>query len=447
FDLQNAVEEVVELMAPRAAEKNVELISFHAPDAPTRVIGDPGRIRQVLTNLVGNAIKFTPAGHVLVTVKCPERTEADALLRITVEDTGIGIAENQLERVFEKFTQADGSTTRQYGGTGLGLSICRQLVELMGGEISVSSRLGTGSAFSFTLRLAVEHETAVKPLPAADLESLRVLIVDDNRVNRRILEEQIASRGMKGRSVASAEEALRELHSARRDGEPYEIAIVDYQMPGMDGERLGREIKASPSLRDTMLVMLTSVGQQGDGKRMTEAGFSGYLVKPVRQSQLFGALSTAWALYRQGAAPQLVTRHTLSEARRREVARTGRSQGGLAARILLAEDNALNQKVALRMLEQLGCRADLAANGKEAVQMLEAFAYDLVLMDCEMPKMDGFEASAEIRRRETGSGRRVPIVAMTAHALAGARERCLSAGMDDHLPKPVKLDELRGLLG
>ena len=443
FDLRNAVEETVELMAARAAEKQVELITHYAPAAPTRVVGDPGRIRQVLANLVANAIKFTPNGHVLVSVRCEEHRAGDVRLRLAVEDTGIGIAPEKLAQIFDKFTQADGSTTRQFGGTGLGLAICRQLVELMGGEIEVQSRPGAGSTFSFTLTLPLDPEPHHEPLPSADLAGLRVLIVDDNFVNRWMLTEQLTGRGLRPQAVSSAEEALRELHAAREEGDPYRIAVIDFQMPRMDGESLGRAIKSIPAIRDTMLVMLTSVGRQGDARRMEAVGFASYLVKPLRQSQLFDALEAAWGLRARGRRVRLVTRHTVAESRRAEVSREAAAP---AVRILLAEDNRINQKVALRMLARLGYEADLAANGQEAVYLAEAFPYALVLMDCEMPKMDGYEAAQEMRRREAGSGRRVPIVAMTAHALSGAREKCLEAGMDDHVAKPVKLDELRQTL-
>ncbi len=463
FDLQVAVEDVADLLSIKAEEKGIELILRYGVDAPRRVIGDPGRIRQVLTNLVNNAIKFTERGHVLINVEDGGRLNGTANVRLLVEDTGIGIAEEKLAEIFDKFTQADVSTSRRYGGTGLGLAITRQLVELMGGSVEVSSRSGEGSTFRVSLPLPVESESTAGSLPNGDLAKLRVLIVDDNEVNRRVLQEQGSSWGLRGGAVASGEEALRALHEAHMAGDPYRIALLDYCMPEMDGLELGGAIKADRTLQETLLVMLTSAGQRGDASRLKDAGFAAYLTKPVRPSQLMDVLSAVWGASVQGVELDLVTRHTLAEARA-DGERSAPSKGlPVKARVLVAEDNIVNQKVAGRMLEKLGCRVDVAANGREATEMLERLPYDLVFMDCQMPEMDGYEATAAIRAREASGAKRkasyedgfdtrhskvthIPIVAMTANAMKGDRERCLEAGMDDYLSKPVRSEDLLGML-
>lgn len=443
FDLRGAVEETAELHAVRAQEKDLDLIVRYALDAPSHLIGDPGRIRQVLTNLVANAIKFTKKGHVLINVECEEQSDGEARLRLSVQDTGPGIPEDKLPQIFDKFTQADVSTTRKYGGTGLGLAICKQLAELMGGTVGATSRPGEGATFWFTLRLPLDAEGPGAPLPSADLKGVRVLIADNNEINRRVLQEQLASWSLRTQGFASGEEVLTALRQAHAAGDPYQIALLDYRMPSMDGETLGRAIKADPLLRETVLVMLTSFGQRGDAKRFKQAGFAAYLVKPVRQSQLMNALATVWEARTQGRPTELLTRHTLAESRTAKTVSPTTKGKTLGMRVLVAEDNIVNQRVAVRMLEKLGCRVDVAANGKEAVEMLEILPYNLVFMDCQMPETDGFEATAEIRRREKLSGLHVPIIAMTAAAMRGDRERCLQAGMDDYLAKPIQPNELR----
>ncbi|MEO0248370.1 MAG: response regulator [candidate division WOR-3 bacterium] len=471
FDLQTAVEEVVDLLAAKAQEKGIDLMVRYAPDVPRHVIGDAGRIRQVLTNLVGNAIKFTHQGYVLVEVTAEareqERPSTDQVSRFTfsVHDTGIGIPEDKLDYIFEKFTQADTSTTRRYGGTGLGLAISKQLVTAMGGSIGVSSRVGEGSTFWFTLPLPLDTQASAVPVPTADLAGVRVLIVDDNEVNRRILQEQLTVWGIRNSSFASGEEALEALREAQAAGDPYQMALIDYQMPGMDGEMLAHAIKSDPTLQETVLVMLTSLGQRGEARRMMEAGFAAYLVKPVRPSQLKDALAKARGAQMMAASANPATRFTQGESRAAELGLPKPRSKSIRARVLVVEDNVVNQKVAVRMLEKLGCRVDVAANGKEAIRMVELLPYDLILMDCEMPEMDGFEATAAIRaweqqwRGERGewkeeggqkpstihhppSPHRIPIIAMTAHAMKGDRERCLTAGMDAYIPKPVQLQDL-----
>jgi len=436
FELQTAVEEVGEILATKVADKGLELIVRFAPDVPQHVIGDPGRVRQVLTNLVGNAVKFTSEGHVLISVQCERQTEKQAQLRFSVEDTGIGIAPDKLERIFEKFTQADASTTRRFGGTGLGLAISKQLIELMGGTIAVASQPGKGSTFSFTLPFDLPCEPLPVAPPRTFLQGGRVLIVDANEVNRRVLHEQISSWRMRNGGYASGEEALAKLREAQAAGDPYHIAILDYQMPGMDGEMLARAIKADPELRSTTLVMLTSLGSPDATTRLKEAGVFACLLKPVRQSKLWDVLAQAWGAHTRQSPVQLLTRTAPGNSRT-----IGKTERKVHARVLVADDNTTNQKVARLMLENLGCRVDVSANGKEAVEMLDLLPYDMVLMDCEMPEMDGYEATAEIRRRHADD-RHVPVVAMTAKAIQGDRERCLEAGMDDYISKPVRLEDL-----
>jgi len=445
FDLRLAVEEVAELLAVEAGEKKLELMVRYPAQVPRRVIGDPGRIRQVLTCLTGNAIKFTHQGHVLINVECHEQTDRTARFRLAVEDTGIGVSEDQLERIFEKFTQADASTTRRYGGTGLGLAISKHLADLMGGAVGAWGRPGAGSIFWLDLRLPLDLHTAPAPLPVADFVGARVLVVDDHEINRRVLQEQTGSWGLRSDSCPSAGEALVDLRAACNSGDPYQIAIVDAGMPGMDSESLARAIKADPALRETVLVMLTSIGQQGDARRMAEAGFAAYLVKPVRPSELMDALAAVWGAKARAIPTVLVTRHTLAESRAGKTPPPAETSRHIRAYVLVAEDNIVNQKVAAGLLEEIGCRVDVVSNGREAVERCELLPYDLVFMDCQMPEMDGYQATAEIRRREA-STRHIPIIAMTAHNMEGDREKCLRAGMDDYASKPVDPAKLQEVL-
>jgi len=440
FDLRLAVEDMAELMASKAQEKGLDFILRFSPDTPSRVVGDPGRIRQILINLSGNAVKFTTTGHVYVSVECEERTGEQARLRFSVADTGIGIPASKLGHIFERFTQADASTTRKYGGTGLGLSISKQLVELMGGKIGVESKVGEGSRFWFTLPLPVDLTLPdIAPIDV-DMTGVRVLGVDNNPTNLFVLREQLTSWSLRNDSSSSAEDALNLLHAAQSIGDPYQIAILDQRMPIMDGEDLARAIKADAELKNTTLVLLTSVGIRGDAARMKEAGFSAYLTKPVRASQLLNALITVWGNQKRNPSTQFVTRHSVAEGRA-TILPGEPAQPIFRARVLIVEDNAVNQMVAARLLEKLGCRVDVAANGREAVEMVGLLPYDAIFMDCQMPEMDGFEATQEIRRREGSSVHR-PIIAMTANAMQGDRERCLDAGMDDYVSKPIRKADL-----
>ncbi len=449
FDLCSLVEDVAALFAERAQEKGLELVDFVESDVPSALRGDPNRLRQVLTNLVGNAVKFTKEGEVVLTAALAEGAGGGrAVVRFEVKDTGIGIAREHQERLFESFTQADASTTRMYGGTGLGLAISKQLVELMGGRIGVQNEPGAGSTFWFELPFEEQPQrygSELRPLPAK-LRNLNVLIVDDNRTNRRVLCEQTSSWGMRGRSVKDGPQALKELRSAAERSEPFDIVLLDMQMPGMDGIELARRVKADPLVSSTRLALLTSVGQRGDAAKAEQAGVGAYLTKPVRQSELCDTLAAlVGKAVQDGAGSEsdgrLVTRHSIREAKARS--RTT----GPRARVLVAEDNPVNQKVAAKMLENLGYEAELVSDGLEALEAISRQPYAVVLMDVQMPRMDGYEATKELRRREEeGEVRRTPVIAMTANAMQGDREKALEAGMDDYLSKPVKAKELDEVL-
>jgi two-component system, sensor histidine kinase and response regulator len=443
FDLSHVVESSIDLLANVARDKGIELACLIYHDVPRQLRGDPGRLRQVLTNLISNAVKFTNHGEVIVRAELQSEGEADVIVRFVISDTGIGIDHAVQNKLFNAFTQADGSTTRKYGGTGLGLAISKQLVDLMGGEIGVTSRLEVGSTFWFTSRFEkspIEY-SRLDEIPQT-LENLNALVVDDNATNRLILSHQLTSWGVVHEEAESGREALTQLRAAAALGVPYHLAILDLMMPVMDGFELARTIKADPTISQTKLVLLTSHGQDIDGDKAPEIGLDAYLMKPVRQSQLFDCLITvAGDTVIHGKeddtgeqlVPTQVTPPAIEEVKQSRKL------------ILLAEDNAVNQKVAIRQLQKLGYRADAVANGREALEALSRIAYDVVLMDCQMPEMDGYEATAAIRRTEAGK-RHTPIVAMTANALQGDREKCIAAGMDDYVSKPVRVEELTRVL-
>jgi two-component system, sensor histidine kinase and response regulator len=437
FDLRATVEAVTDILARPAEEKHLEFITYIHHEVPSLLRGDPGRLRQVLVNLATNAIKFTEHGEVLVSVEPVDEDDHTATVRFSVKDTGIGISDEGISRLFKSFSQVDASMTRKYGGTGLGLAISKQLVDLMGGSLEVQSEEGKGSRFSFTVRFERKSAATLRSGPhvLTSLRGRRVLVVDDNETSRRVLVAELESWGCRTAAAAGREAALDELKRAADSRKPFEAALIDMKMPGMDGSELGERIRATPAFDMTRLVLLASPGVRGDAGRAQKIGFDAYLSKPVRREQLFECLA---AVLDSGQVVRdtdeqrgpLVTRHSLAEARRR-------------AAILLAEDNAVNRTVAIRLLEKFGYPVHAVTNGREALEALEKDEYDLVLMDCQMPEMDGFEATAEIRRREMTSGSSpVAIVAMTAHAMEGDRERCLAAGMDDYIAKPVKPEVL-----
>jgi PAS domain S-box-containing protein len=447
FDLRVALEEVADMVALRAREKGIELIIRTAPELPRYVIGDAGRIRQVLTNLAGNAVKFTARGHVLINLEVEPGPGPAPWIRFSVEDTGIGIPADRLEAIFEKFTQADAATTRKYGGTGLGLAISRQLVELMQGRIGVESVAGQGSTFWMALPLPVDADARPLRAPDAVLTGVRALIVEPDATSRHVLTEQLEGRGLRSSAVASGEEALAELGNAEWLGDPYGMVLLTAELPDMEGETLGRLIKADARLHTTVLLYFTTQGRPGDGRRIYDCGFAAYLLKPCRQDDLQDALALAWETRAAETPIPLITRHSLAEGRAAEQPASAPSvpERATPARVLLVEDNVVNQKLAIRLLEKLGCQVEVAANGREGVERLAARSYDLVFMDCQMPEVDGYEATRQVRASETPMAQ-VPIVAMTANAMRGDREKCLESGMDDYITKPIRTDALASAL-
>jgi PAS domain S-box-containing protein len=431
FELAPIVEASVELLATRASDKEIELASLIYCDVPTGLRGDPGRLRQVLTNLIGNAVKFTEKGEVVVRANCDERTDTHATIRFSVIDTGIGISPEGQQRLFQAFVQADGSTTRRFGGTGLGLAICKQLVARMGGEIGITSDEGKGSTFWFTARFMLQANGGMAPPRPAKLKDVRVLVVDDNATNRTILHHLMSNWGMREQQAASGTEALALLQAESGRGRMFDLAVLDMQMPGMDGLALARAIKKDPRFASIRIVMLTSVDRQDDPAALREIGVDSYLTKPVKQSQLFDYLSLAMS--QDVGAREIMSGLIALPAE--SVAVPAKPVEKL--RILVAEDNPVNQKVTLFQLQKLGYMADVVANGRLALEALARSRYDLVFMDCQMPELDGYEATQDLRAIE-GDDRHTWVVAMTANSLAGDREKCLQAGMDDYVSKPVK---------
>lgn len=444
FSLGDLMEDFGCTLAFKAEEKGLELICSANPSIHNWYQGDPGRIRQILTNLVGNAIKFTESGTVIVQCEAEdiEGSPNEMLLQFTVEDTGIGLTEKQCKSLFQKFTQADASTTRKFGGTGLGLAISKELTEMMGGSIGVASTYGHGSVFHFTVRLPLVRDR--QPLQESlDLHEQRILVVDDNETNRQLLKEFLTAWQADYTLCANGEDALEAMNHAYSEKIPYDIALIDMQMPGMDGDRLGALIRNDEHLRTTKLVLLTSQGQCGDAMKMYQKGFSGYLSKPLRQSELYAALLQVAGINTElGVAQKLVTRYTAQEE-----TSTHDIKLPLVGRVLLVEDNTVNQMVAKGMLKKIGVTVDVAANGLEALAALEQLPYDVVFMDCQMPEMDGFEATRRIRSADVPVlNANIPIIAMTANAMQGDRERCLEVGMNDYMSKPVAQGKLRQAL-
>ncbi|MDB6095124.1 MAG: sensor hybrid histidine kinase [Verrucomicrobia bacterium] len=445
LDVVDAVEGTLDMLAERTQGKGIELASSIPPDVPTHVRGDPGRLRQILLNLLGNAIKFTEQGEVVVRVSKESETDSHVVLRFNVSDTGIGISPETQARLFQAFTQADTSTTRKYGGTGLGLAICRQLVTLMHGEIGVESAAGKGTTFWFTVRFEKQTDgTPAVKSPPADLFNLRVLVVDDNATNRQILRHQIFAWKMQKGSAAGGHEALKILRAAAAEKAPFDLALLDMQMPEMDGLTLARAIKADPAIAATHLIILTSLGHVMTTDELRAAGIDAYLIKPVKQSRLFDAVVDVMG---GGKAGTNLLKSTL--------ANSGSVVSGPPLpkmRVLVAEDNRVNQKLAVAQLKKLGVLADVVANGLEVLDAQHRLHYDVIFMDCLMPEMDGYEASQALRKLEQDRVRPcswkppVHIIAMTANALQGDREKCLAAGMDDYISKPARLTELQTAL-
>jgi|HubBroStandDraft_6_1064221.scaffolds.fasta_scaffold06106_4 PAS domain S-box-containing protein len=439
FNLRDSLETTLKTLAMRADEKGLELLCEVAPEVPEMVRGDFSRLRQIVVNLVGNSIKFTDSGEIAVKVQVEGKEGANFICHFTVADTGIGIPEEKRELIFKPFSQADSSTTRKYGGTGLGLTISTRLVTMMGGKIWVESEMGRGSQFHFTVRLGSADAKEVRlgtVAPPELLRGVKVLVVDDNRTNCRILEGMLARWQMKPTSVNGGKSALEELSAARQTDKPYGLILTDMHMPDMDGFALIEEIRKRPDLATATIMMLTSAGHRGDAARCHELEVAAYLLKPIRQSELREAVARVLGARPQDGAIPLVTRFSLHDAREPDA----------CLRVLLAEDNLVNQRLAVRLLEKRGHRVVVAATGLEALKALEKESFDLVLMDVQMPEMDGLEATAIIREKEKGTGHRQPIVALTAHAMKGDREKCIEGGMDGYLSKPIRPQELDQLL-
>jgi len=434
FDLQQLIEDVTQMLAARAHAKGLELGAIIPPDTSLYLKGDPTRLRQILTNLIANAIKFTEQGEVVIKVSTTRRDSRHVMVQLSVHDTGIGISPEARPRLFKPFSQADSSTTRKYGGTGLGLVISSELVACMGGVLDYESEPDQGSRFFFTILLEeVPEKERRRHMPdSGALKGIRALIVDDNATNLEILVGQTALWEMQRDTASSGRKGLARLRNARENGQPYDLILLDMHMPDMDGLDVAQQIKADRDLAAIPIIMLTSAGLRGDGKQMKKSGISAYLTKPVRQADLFSCILTVMD-QKTRQPSQLVTRHSIAEERR-----------DLRLHVLIAEDNATNQEVAVAMLQKLGCRVKLVANGREAIAAVSENSFDLAFMDCQMPLMDGYQATVAIRRmeKEMKTGRRMPIIALTAHALEGDRDKCIAAGMDDYISKPFKLHNI-----
>jgi PAS domain S-box-containing protein len=436
FRLRDTLDDAIRVLGLHAEKKGLELACHVLPDVPDGLQGDPTRIRQIVVNLVGNAIKFTSQGEVVIKVEIQDELENEVVLHFAISDTGIGVPSEKHQLIFEAFTQTDSSTTRKYGGTGLGLAISSRLVNRMGGKIWVESEPGRGSTFHFTMRSQLQKISSRKyaPLGAERLCGLRVLVVDDSATNRRILQEMLLDWQMSPTLAESGLEALTILERADTEGIPYPLVLLDAQMPGMDGFTVVEKIKQDARLGNSVVIILTSAGFRGDAARCRGLGIKAYLTKPIKRSDLLEAIKVVLGS-QVGAegSPSVVTLHSLRESRGRR-------------RILLAEDNHVNQLLAVRLLEKRGHEVVVAKNGEEALEALDRQVFDLVLMDVQMPEMDGLQATAAIRKREVKSGKHIPIIAMTAHAMAGDKEHCLDAGMDDYLTKPIQLEQLLDVL-
>ncbi len=439
FNLRDTLDDALKGLSLRAHQKGIELACHLLPHVPEAVQGDPTRLRQVVVNLVGNAIKFTTTGEVVLRVDRGEAAEDDALLHFAVSDTGVGVPFDKQQTIFEAFSQVDGSTTRKYGGTGLGLAICSRLVEKMGGRIWVESEPGQGSTFHFTalFPLQIMAPQKYEPIGVEMLRGLPVLVVDDNATNRRILHEMLLLWQMNPTLTEGGPQALAVLEQAADRGTPFPLVLLDARMPDMDGFHVAKRVTQNAPPAPPVVIMLTSAGLRGDAARCRELGISAYLPKPIKRSDLLAAIRMALGAQNQFEEnPFLVTVHSLRETRERW-------------NILLAEDNLINQKVAARLLEKRGHTVVVAETGKRVLEMLELVGqqpFDLILMDVQMPEMDGLQATAAIRRREMTSGKHIPIIAMTAHAMVGDKERCPQVGMDGYTSKPLQIQELLAVI-
>ncbi len=431
FEVREVLGDTMKTLALRAHNKGLELACQVRPAVPQWLIGDAGRLRQVVVNLVGNAIKFTETGEVLLSVDCAELLSDQALLHCRVVDTGIGIAANKQKQIFSEFEQADNSTTRRYGGTGLGLAICSRLIQAMGGDIRVESEPGQGTTFHFTLRLDIAHTApaAARRRPQGVVEGTRVLVVDDNATNLHILDEMLGNWHMFSKTSSNVAEALDSLRAAHASGQPFDLVLTDSNMPEQDGFALAQQMRGDATLKNTVIMMLTSGGRQGDIARCEELEVASYLLKPVKQSELFDAIAAALGVTTTADAGEFAQR-------------TPSPSGLRPLRVLLAEDSLVNQKLAVGLLKKYGHHVDVVVDGRSAVEAVKTTRYDLVLMDVQMPEMDGLEATRTIRTEETRRGGHVPIIAMTAHAMKGDRQRCLDSGMDGYVAKPIRAQEV-----
>jgi len=433
FGLRESVGYTLNALAFQADKKGLELAFRIDPEVPNELVGDPGILRQILTNLVNNAIKFTDKGEVVVSIQAQKKGQKDIVLEIAVQDTGVGISQDKQKIIFEAFTQADNFMSRQQEGTGLGLAIVRQLVDLLGGTIRMESKVGRGSIFRFTARFELSARPHLKLASVNEdrLKGMQALVVDDNATNRQILNEILGHWGMNVAAASSGPEALIQMKDKKRSGIPLNLAIIDANMPDMDGFTLAERIKNDADLGHALIMMLTSSGRRGDGEHCRQLGISAYLIKPVKQDELLEAIKLTLGMVDDAKKPTvLITRHTLRERKK-------------LSRILLAEDNLINQKLVVRMLEKYGYDIQVVSNGQECLKALEAGQYDLVFMDIQMPVMNGYEATAAIRQKEKDKGQgRIPVIAMTAHVFKEERQRCLDMGMDDILTKPIQTRDL-----
>ncbi|MCK5100484.1 MAG: response regulator [Desulfobacteraceae bacterium] len=443
FKLSTTIESLSDVMGLKAFEKGIEFASLIHEDVPLSLRGDPGRLRQILTNLSGNAVKFTQKGDVFIRVSVKEDRNQATLLLFEVIDTGIGIPEDKINILFDSFTQVDASTTRKYGGTGLGLAISKQLVELMGGTIGIKSELGQGSTFWFTGLFEKQKVSQEKIVLPANIESKRILIVDDMAINHEVFAEYLKSWHCRFSCALSAEKAIDMLVKAKQDNDPYEIALIDMQMPEMSGEHLGKHIKENQAIQNTIMVMLSSSAYRGDAQKMQDIGFAAFLTKPIKRDMLFDCIRAVLSLSQKPGSMtpyQLITSYKVEEIKESHIIEIP------SQKILLAEDNKINQKVAEKLLENLGHTITVAKNGKEALELFEKKKFDMILMDIQMPVMDGEEATKAIRRIERKLSSHIIIIALTANAMKGDRERFLAAGMDDYIPKPIKKYDLMKIL-